>query len=253
MSAETTTRFEQFTDPPATTPTLIEGLPGLGMVASIAVDQLTEQLDLVQHGAIVSEDFPPAAAFADGRVRDLVRVYAGADPSVMTLQSDVPIPPEAIDSLSACVHGDLAEKFERAIFIAGAPAETEAEIGDVVGVATDDAMETALTDAGIALAEEEGVIGGITGGLVADCYHEDVPAAVLVVRSNPYMPDPAAARALIEDALEPLVAFDIDTSALQEQAEQIQAQKEQVAKQLQQLQQQQGQQGVTESVKGMYQ
>jgi uncharacterized protein len=250
MPGENGTRFDQFTAPPAEAPTLIEGLPGLGMVASIAVDQITEQLDLEQHGAIVSDDLPPGAAFADGRVRDLVRVNAGDSPPVMTLQSDVPVPETAIDSLSRCVLGDLAEEFERAIFLAGAPAESEAEIGNVVGIATDDGMEGALTDAGVPLAEEAGVVGGVTGGLLADCYHEEVPAAVLVVKSNPYIPDPAAARAVIEDALEPLVAFDIDTGKLREQAEEIQKQKEQIAKQLQQAQQGEGTQP---SVKGMYQ
>jgi len=252
MSTDTGTRFERFTDQPTTTPTLVEGLPGLGMVASIAVDQITEQLGLEQHGAIVSEDFPPAASFADGRIRDLVRVYAGEDPPIMTLQSDVPIPPNAIDSLSECVHTDLAAEFERAIFIAGAPADSEEEIGRVEGVATDDDMVARLEDAGVALAADPGVIGGITGGLVADCFHEDVPAAVLVVRSNPYIPDPGAARTLIEEALEPLVSFDIDTSELKDQAEQIQEQKEQIAKQLQQYQQGQQQQAQP-SVKGMYQ
>ncbi len=248
MASDSRTRFDRHAEPLAEAPTLVEGLPGLGMVASIAVDQITAQLDLAEHGAIVSDDLPRAAAFADGRVRDLVRVYAGSEPPIMTLQSDVPIPEAAIDSLSRCVHADLADEFDRAIFLAGAPAEEEAEIGDIVGVATDDGMAADLSDAGVALAEDEGVIGGVTGGLLADCYREDVPAAVLVVRSNPYIPDPAAARAVIEDALEPLVAFDIDTRDLRDQAEQIQQQKQQIAKQLQQQQQ-----GTQPSVQGMYQ
>jgi uncharacterized protein len=66
-----------------------------------------------------------------------------------------------------------------------------------------------------------------------------VPAVALVVRSNPYIPDPGAARAVIEDALEPLVEFDIDTQELLERAEEIQRRKQQVAEQLQQYQQQQ--------------
>lgn len=249
---EPTTHFDRRTDLPAAQPTLIEGLPGLGMVASIAVEQITGQLDLGLYGTIHSADFPPAAAFADGRVRDLVRVYAGADPAIMTLQSDLPIPPGAIGSLSRCVHDDLSEAFDRAIFLAGAPAESESQIGEVTGVATTDDLETALTDAGVALAEGEGVVGGVTGGLLGDCYRNDVPAAVLIVRSNPYIPDPGAARAVIENALEPLVAFDIDTAELQERAEDIQEQKQQIAQQLQEYQQQGDQQGQP-SVQGMYQ
>jgi len=250
MSPDPSARFEKTTELRAESPTLIEGLPGLGLVASIAVDQITKQLKLDQHGTIVSDDFPPVAAFDDGRVRDAVRVYAGKDPAVMTLQSDLPIPPAAVDSLSQCVLSDLAEEFEQAIFLAGTPAESEEEIGEIVGVATTDDLETALVDAGITLADGSGVVGGVTGALLADCYHHDVPAAVLIVRSNPYIPDPAAARAVIEEALEPLVKFDIDTQELVEQAEEIQKQKQQIAEQLKQYQQQQDQQP---AMPGMYQ
>ncbi|MFC6987727.1 proteasome assembly chaperone family protein [Haloplanus sp. GCM10025708] len=249
MTPDSSTSFEKTTELRAESPTLIEGLPGLGLVASIAVDRITKQLELDQHGTIVSDDFPSVAAFDEGRVRDAVRVYAGEDPAVMTLQSDIPVPPAAVDSLSQCVLQDLAEEFEQAIFLAGAPAESEDEIGEVVGVATTDNLETALADAGITLADS-GVVGGVTGALLADCYHSDVPAAVLIVRSNPYIPDPAAARTVIEEALEPLVEFDIDTQELLEQAEEIQKQKQQIAEQLQQYQQQQDQQP---AMKGMYQ
>ena len=245
-------RYEKARELTADSPTLIEGLPGLGLVASIAVDQITTQLELAQHGTIISEDIPSVAAFDEGRVRDSIRVYAGEDPDVMTLQSDVPIPPNAVDSLSRSVMNDVAEEFERAVFLAGAPANSEAAVGEVFGVATNDDLEDALTEAGISLAEGSGVIGGVTGALVEDCYHNDVPAAVLVVRSNPYMPDPKAARMVIEDALEPLVNFDIDTEELREQAEQIQEQKQQIAEQLQQFQQQQSQEQRPQTP-GMYQ
>ena len=157
MSENSSTQFQRTTELPTDSLTLIEGLPGLGLVASIAVDQITKQLELEQHGTIVSDDFPPVAAFDGGRVRDPVRVYAGEDPAVMTLQSDVPIPPTAVESLSQCVLNDLAEEFQRAIFLAGAPAESEDEIGDVIGVATTEQLETSLTDAGIPLAEGPGL------------------------------------------------------------------------------------------------
>ncbi len=230
-------RFHMQTEIAAESPTLIEGLPGLGLVASIAVDQITKQLGLELHGSIVSEDFPPVTSFNDGRVRDTVRVYAGEDPAVMTLQSDVPIPPSAVESLSQCVLQDLADEFDRAVFLAGAPAESEEQLGEVSGVATTDELEEAITGAGITLAEGTGTIGGVTGALVNDCYHADIPAAVLIVRSNPYIPDPSAARDVIEEALEPLVEFDIDTEELLEQAEEIQRQKQQIAELLQQYQQ----------------
>lgn len=217
-----------------TRPTLIEGLPGHGLVAAIAVDQLNRQLGLSHYGNIVSKAFPPVTSFIDGRVRDLVRVHSG-DPGVMTLQSDIPLPESAFDALGTCVLEELASEFDRVIFLAGAPAQSERQLGDVTGVATTDAVQADLEAADIALAEGNGLIGGVTGALVNACYHADVPAAVLIVQAHPYVPDPAAARSVIENALEPLVEFDIDTTELAEQAEEIRAQLEQIARQYQQM------------------
>lgn len=230
-----TVEFDRLTDIDADAPTLIEGLPGQGMVAAIAVDHLTEHLGLEHHGNLVSDAFPPVTSFADGRVRDMVRVYAGSDPSVMTLQSDVALPPEAFDPLAVSILEDLAQEFDRAIFLAGIAAESEASLGEVRGVATTDAVERQLRDADIPLAEGRGLIGDVTGALVTACHHADVPAAVLVVEAHPFLPDPTAARAVIEDALEPLVEFDIDTSELEDQADRIREQMEQVAQHYRQM------------------
>lgn len=215
-------------------PTLIEGLPGLGLVASIAVDQITEQLGLEHHSSVQSKDFPPVITFEDGLVQDLVRVYAGDEPPVMTLKSDLALPPNAYGPLSTCVLSELAADAERAIFIAGAPAENEEQIGEVTGVATTDEIKSTLIDTGISIADEHGVVGGITGALVRECYQLDVPAALLIVRAHPRLPDPSVAKAVIENALEPLVEFDIDTTELEEHAEEIRQQMRQIAQQYEQ-------------------
>ncbi len=215
-------------------PTLIEGLPGAGLVASIVVDRVTEALGLERVGTIHSEHFPPVVTFHDGLVEDLVRVYAGEDSGVMTLQSATPIPSNAYRALSSCVLDGLAPTFERAIFLAGAPAQSEEARGKIVGLATQESVQTDLEAAGIQPAEGWGVIGGVTGALMEACHAEEVPAACLVVTAHPKLPDPGAARTVIEEALEPLIGFEIDTAQLQEQAEEIAKQKAQVAQQLQQ-------------------
>ena len=125
MAANGTPTFEQSGTVDVESPTLIEGFPGLGLVASIAVDQVTDQLGLEYYGQLRCPDLPPVASYQDGRLQDLVRVYAAEDPPVMTLQSDLMIPPDAYDQVSQCVLSDLSAEFGRAIFLAGAPARTE--------------------------------------------------------------------------------------------------------------------------------
>jgi len=232
--------FEQVASIDADSPTLIEGLPGHGLVAAIAVDQITSQLGLEHYGNVSSEDFPPVVTFENGIVHDLVRVYAGNDPAVMTLESDLALPQPAFEPLSKCVLSDLADEFDRAIFLAGAPAESEEQIGEVSGVGTTESIKAELVDAGISVPEEPGLVGGITGALVRECYQADVPAALLIVRSHPYLPDPRAAKSVIDTALEPLVDFEVDTTELEEQAADIQQRMRQVAEQYQQVAEKEG-------------
>lgn len=244
--------FEQVTEISARSPTLIEGLPGHGLVAAIAVDQITDQLELEHYGNIASEEFPPVVTFENGLVQDLVRVYAGSDPAVMTLESDLALPQPAFEPLSRCVLEELADEFSRAIFLAGAPAESEDEIGAVTGVGTTESIKGDLVDAGIPVPDEPGLVGGVTGSLVRECYQADVPAALLIVRSHPFLPDPQAAKSVIETALEPLVDFDIDTTALDEQTDEIQQRMQQVAQQYQQMAEEQGERQQPAST-GMFQ
>ena len=245
--------FETVTEIESAPPTLIEGLPGHGLVASIAVDQITTQLGLTHHGNIYDESFPSVVTFESGMVRDPVRVYAGSDPAVMTLQSDLALPPRTFAPLADCVLSELAETFDRAIFLAGAPAQNEGERGKVTGVATTESIRGELEAAGIELAAEPGLVGGVTGALVQACYHEDVPAAVLIVKAHPYLPDPGAAQMVIEEALEPLVDFDIDTEELEKQADQIQHRMQQIAAQYQQMVEEESGGRSETGMPGMYQ
>ena len=243
--------FEPRTEIALERPTLIEGLPGHGLVASIAVDQITEQLGMQYFGTLYDETFPQVITFQDGMARDPVRVYATPEQGLLTLQSDLAIPYSAFSSLAAGLF-ETVDGFGEAIFLAGAPAEYESERGAVMGIATTDEMKARLQAADIELAADPGVIGGVTGALAQTCHHRSIPTAVLVVKSHPYLPDPGAAQALIESALEPLVDFDIDTTELEKQAEEIQARMQQIAEQYEQLVEQEG--GRPESgMPGMYQ
>ena len=222
-------RFERRTEITAESPTLIVGMPENGVVGSIAVDLITEQLDLEHKGNVVSETFPPVATFGDGWVRDLVRVYAGTDPDVLIPHCDIALPTQANADLAACVVNDLAADFDRAIVLAAVPAATEEQVGEVTGVVTSESAADELRAAGVDLDESVGFIGGASGAVLNDCYHADIPTIALIVKAHPFLPDPEAAKAVIEKALEPLVDFDVDTRRLDEQAEEIRRRMEQVA------------------------
>lgn len=231
-----TCSFERLREIDGENPTLIEGLPGMGLVAAIAVEHIRKDLGLEEVGHLRSEGFPPVASFEDGLVEETLRVYGADDPALLTLQSSIPVPEEAVRSLSKCVLQDLAHAFDQAIFLVGAPAQSEEQIGELAGIATDETQRDRLAEADIDLAEETGAVGGVTGALLQACYRANVPAVALLVRCRPQIPDPGAARAVIERGIEPLVDFELDTSELQERDQEIQRRLEQVAQQYQQAQ-----------------
>lgn len=230
-------RFERSVELSAESPTLLVGMPENGVVGSIAINQITKQLDLVQKGNIVSESFPSVTTFGEGYVRDLVRVYAGTEPPIVIPQCDIALFGDAVADLAACIVHDLAADYERAIVLAGVPAQTEEEVGEVTCIVTDDAAIQEVEAAGVPLDSSNGFLSGTSGAVVNDCYHADIPTIALIVKAHPFLPDPEAAGAVIEKALEPLVDFEIDTRTLKEEADHIREQMEQVAQHFKQLQQ----------------
>lgn len=234
-----TCSFSRELDRTVASPTLIEGLPGHGLVASIVVDQIRKELGMDLYGGIRSPEVPPLLSFSDGYVKDTVRVYSSINPNVLTLHGDVMFPSSAYRPFSQCVLDDLADEIEKGVFLVAAPAEDEHQHGELFGVATNEAIGEELLTAGIKLANGDGIVGGVTGALVDECYQASVPAALILVRADPYVPDPEAARIVIEEALEPLLSFDIDTAELEEQATKIKAQKAQIADQYREMQEQQ--------------
>lgn len=236
-ASDETTSFRRTNGPDVEKATLIDGLPGYGMVACIAVRQIIEQLDLDQYGSIVSAEHFPVLSYEKGRLRDPVRLYARPEPPVVTLQSDVAISPQAFAPLSRAVVNTLESSVERAIFLVEIPASFPEEVGSISGLASTDELEQTLEDAGIPPGEEEGIIVGPTGAVANQFFQADIPTAVLLVGTSTdlFAPDPEAARILLEDALNPLIEFDIDTSELEEQSETIQHEMQGIARQVQQL------------------
>ena len=236
-TSDETTSFRPMNGPDVEEATLIDGLPGYGMVACIAVRQIIEQLDLDQYGSIVSAEHFPVLSYENGRLRNPVRLYANPEPQIVTLQSDIAISLQAFAPLSRTVVDALESRIERAIFLVEIPASVPEDVGSISGAASTGELEQTLTDAGIPLEEEDGLIIGPTGAVANQFFQADIPTAVLFVgtATDLFTPDPDAARVLIEDALNPIVEFDIDTTELEEQSGMIQRELQDMAHQVKQV------------------
>jgi len=224
---------EELVDVSLSEPTLVEGLPGLGLVGKIAADHLVETFDMAYVAGIHCGGIPNVAVYHGGSPEVLppVRIYADEEEDLLVLQSDVPVSPSAAEEFATCVTGWLRSNEVFPIYLSGLAEEKEAPPA-VYGIATGEAGSR-LETAGISPPADGGLVSGPTGALVHAAGEESFDAVGLIVQSDRQFPDPEAARAVIEHGIEPLTGVDADTDALADHAEEIRRVREEMAKRVQ--------------------
>ncbi|MEF8841809.1 MAG: PAC2 family protein [Haloarculaceae archaeon] len=225
---------EELADVSLSEPILVEGLPGRGLVGKIAVDHLVETFDMDYVAGVHCDGIPNVAVYHGGSSEVLppVRIHADEERDLLALQSDVPVSPSTAEEFAGCVTGWLGSHDVFPIYVSGLAEEKEAPPA-VYGIATG-AAGSRLEAAGISPPGGGGVVSGPTGALVNAASEAEFDAVGLIAQSDPQFPDPEAARAVIENGIEPLTGVDADTDALVEHAEEIRKVRERMAKQVQQ-------------------
>jgi len=216
-------------------PTLVEGLPGAGLVGRIATDHLVNELDMTYYAALHCGGLPRVAVYeGDSSVlRPPVRMYADPETDLLVLQSDVPVSPKRATEFADCVTGWLDSNGVFPLYLSGLAEETEGS-PELYGVATGEA-EPRLDEAGIVPPRGNGLVSGPTGALLARAMETDLDAIGLIVRTDPRFPDPEAARTVLEHGVEPIAGIDVGTDRLVEQADEIRSAREQFAKRLEEM------------------
>lgn len=215
-------------------PVLIEGLPGLGLVGKIAADHLVDTYEMTHYASIHCDGLPEVAIYdADGPgVQPPVRIHVDEQRDLLVLQSDVPISPSAADEFATCLTGWLEEMDAFPLYISGKQREDD-QTTDVFGFSTGEA-ESRLESMDVGLPDERGVVSGPTGALVYHAERAGLDGLGFIVEASPQFPDPAAAKALLDRAVEPFADIEIETETLVEQAQEISAAKEKLAQRMQQ-------------------
>lgn len=217
-------------------PTLVEGLPGLGLVGKIATDHIVEKCEMTYYASFDCEGLPRIAVYDEGdrRLQPPVRLYADEERDLVALKSDVPVSADTAPQFADCAVSWMLNHDATPLFMSGLPHQKEAgQVPDLYGVATG-AGGNLLDEHDIGTPPEAGAVGGPTGALLADAADADLDAVGLIVQSDPRFPDPEAARVLIEDGISRLTDIDVPTDDLVERAEEIREQKEQLAQRMQQ-------------------
>ena len=232
-------------------PALVEGLPGVGLAGKIAADHLIEELEMVEYGEIVTDGLPPVTVFEDDDrgVKSPVRLFAAPDLNLLVLQSAVPIEAMEAKPMVEAFTEWVADNDVTPIYLAGVAEERDpGVVPDVYGIATGDAGAR-LDDAEVPPPHHMGMIRGPGGAFLNEAKSRPVDAIGLLVESDPRFPDPQGARQLIDEGIAPIVGIDVDTSRLDEEAEEIVDQREELMAQLQQA----AEEGQQVSTRGMFQ
>ena len=215
-------------------PTMIEGLPGVGLVGKIAADHLVEEFGMRHYANVHCSTLPRVAVYQEGdaTLHPPVRLYADADRDLVVLQSDVPITPDAAREFADCIGGWFDDDGVFPIYLSGIGREKSDAPPAMYGVGVGDGLAR-LDDVGIAVPSETGLVSGPTGALLNDAVEHGRAAVGLIVESDPRFPDPEAARVLITEGIEPLTGIEVSTDDLVDHAEEIRAAKERLAKRMQ--------------------
>jgi len=216
-------------------PTLIEGLPGVGLVGKLATDHLSETLEMCHYANVHCDGLPPVATYGDGD-HDLstpVRLYADPERDLLALRSDVPVSPSAAIEFGDCLENWYDEDGVTPIYLSGIGREREEGTApDLFGVGTG-AGSDRLAAVDIAPPPESGLVSGPTGALLSRAVRTGTAATCLIVEASPQFPDPEASAHLLEDGVAPLTGVEVPVADLREHATEIRQAKHRLAERMQ--------------------
>ncbi len=204
-------------------PVLIEGLPGLGLVGKIAVRYLIKQLKAERFGTLYSPHFPYfvlvnkkgnvrllSARFYQYKSRDGKHdfILFTGDTQAQTIEGQYDVSEQLLDF--AKKHG-----VKEIITIGGYRMEADEEPKVVVASTNQERLKDAL-EAGAVLSSMASPIVGTAGLTLGMAQFKRISAFCLLGQTRGYLPDPKAAKSVLE-ILKALLRFDLDMSGLEDE------------------------------------
>ena len=209
---------------------VLMGFPGSGLVGSIALQYMVDQLEFEMIGTMTSKYFPPLAMMNRGVINDPVRMYA--KDSIAAIVADIPIHPMICYEVSTGIMDWLAPfKPKEVVAIAGIV--TNEPEKRVFGVATTPDALPRITDYTQIL--PIGSISGIASSILTECKIRNIPGYGLLGETV-NAPDPRASAAAI-GVLNNMYSLGLDVNPLIEQAVEIEQSMQKVAEEVQSAEQ----------------
>ncbi len=201
-------------------PIVIEGLPDVGLVGTIAASYIVEKMKYHEIGYIESDLFPPVMVIHGGELKSPFCLYGDED--VVVVSSEIAVPPNAVYPLTRAL-ADWFSSINAALVISvtGLPVKNRIEIEkpEVFAVGNSEVALKELRAKQVELLQE-GFIAGTYAIMLRECYKRDLSAISLLAQCFPVYPDPGAAASAI-DSLDKFLQLGIDVKELLEREEEI--------------------------------
>ncbi len=206
-------------------PILIEGLPGLGMVGRIATRYLTKQLKAKKLAKLYSPHFPYYVLvnkkggvrllhgnflFSKGLAGGRDLIFLTGDRQAQTIEGQYDIAGAILD---------FAEKYHvKLIVTIGGYRKEPKEAPKVVAVSTDSQVLNRALEANAMASPSGNPIVGTAGLLLGLARFRNINALCLLGETRGYMPDPNAAKSVLQ-VLQRMLGFKVDLTRLDEEIE----------------------------------
>ncbi|MFA5267682.1 MAG: proteasome assembly chaperone family protein [Methanoregula sp.] len=210
---------------------VLMGFPGSGLVGTIALQYMVDQMEFEQIGSITSKYFPPLAMMNRGIINDPVRLYTkNTDKyNITAIVADIPIAPVICYEISNGILDWLAQYKPKEVLTIAGIVTNEPE-KRVFGVATSPEALTRIEKDTIVL--PIGSISGIASSLLTECKVRGINGYGLLGETV-NAPDPRASAATIA-VLNKMYDLGLDVQPLIEQAVEIEQSMGKLAEEVQQ-------------------
>jgi uncharacterized protein (TIGR00162 family) len=217
------TYIKEFTQIEPNNPILIEGLPGLGLVGKIAIRYLIKKLSAKKFAHLYSPHFP---YFVLVNKKGSVRLLRGAFYFWKNDNGSNDLILFTGDSQSQTIEGqyeitdrmlDFAQKHDvkTIVTIGGYRMETKGKPSVFAAATSKELLDVAL-DAGAVVSNSGSPIVGTAGLILGLARFKKINALCLLGETRGYLPDPLAARSVLE-VLKTAFNFDVDLEGLNEE------------------------------------
>lgn len=209
-------------------PILIAGFPDGGMIGSISINHIIENLSMHQIASVESQHIMPAAIFIVKRFRHPFRIYANDSGTLCALVCEVPVIAKGTFSLINTIIDWSTNAGTREILVLVGILPTNFSPPFIDGrkpllLQNEVRGNTKYVDETIAEMQmpDEAIIVGLAGSLLSMCAARNVKCTALMVPTVLSSPDPEGAAIVLEALIKIPLGLRIDTSRLRKEAETI--------------------------------